>query len=162
QCVAKVLHSRFADDALFVDRMRIEAQSLGRLQHPNIVQITGVGTTRDRRPFLIIEWLRGRSLADELEARGQIPPLEAIELSLQLLSALSAAHAIGLVHRDIKPDNLFLCVDGAGERKLKVLDFGIARVLPDAPAGAPDPLAIPTNTGFIVGTPRFVSPEGAM
>jgi len=161
ECVAKVLHARFAGDAHLIDRMRIEAQSLGRLHHPNVVQITGFGTTHDGRPFLVMEWLQGRPLSDELEVRGQIPPKEALPLAVQLLSGLSAAHAIGLVHRDIKPDNLFLCDEPTGGCTLKVLDFGVARVLPNAPEGAPDPLVIPTGTGMVVGTPRYVSPEGA-
>lgn len=162
QCVAKVLHARLAGDANLIDRMRIEAQSLGRLHHPNIVQITGFGTTHDARPFLVMEWLRGHTLSDELEVRGQLPAREALELAAQMLAALSAAHAVGLVHRDIKPENLFLCEEPTGDRRLKVLDFGMARVLPDAPEGAPDPLVVPTGTGMVVGTPRYVSPEGAM
>jgi serine/threonine-protein kinase len=160
--VAKVLHARLASDARLVDRMRVEAQSLGRLNHPHIVQITGFGTTRDKRPFLVMEWLRGHTLTAELATFGQLHAKEAIRLAGQLLSALTAAHAIGVVHRDIKPDNLFLTIDADGTKNLKVLDFGVARVMPDAPDSAPNPLAVPTGTGVVVGTPRFVSPEGAM
>jgi serine/threonine-protein kinase len=156
------MHSRLATDPRLADRMRVEAQSLGRLNHPHIVQITGFGTTRDGRPFLVMEWLRGQTLTSELATFGKLHAKEALRLSIQLLSALAAAHAIGIVHRDVKPDNLFLAYEPDGSRQLKVLDFGIARVLPDAPGHAPDPLSVPTATGVVVGTPRFVSPEGAL
>ncbi|HVY25469.1 MAG TPA: serine/threonine-protein kinase [Polyangiaceae bacterium] len=162
ECVAKILHARLAGDARLVDRMRVEAQSLGRLNHPHIVQITGFGKTRDGRPFLVMEWLRGHTLTAELASFGKLHAKEALRLTCQLLSALAAAHAIGVVHRDIKPDNLFIYQEPDGTRNLKVLDFGVARVLPDAPDSAPNPLAVPTGTGVVVGTPRFVSPEGAM
>lgn len=162
ECVAKLLHARLAGDARLVDRMRVEAQSLGRLNHPHIVQITGFGKTRDARPFLVMEWLRGNTLTAELATFGKLHAKEALRLTCQLLSALTAAHAIGVVHRDIKPDNLFICHEPDGTRNLKVLDFGVARVLPDAPDSAPSPLAMPTGTGVVVGTPRFVSPEGAV
>jgi eukaryotic-like serine/threonine-protein kinase len=162
ECVAKILHAHLAGDARLVDRMRVEAQSLGRLNHPHIVQITGFGRTREGRPFLVMEWLRGHTLTAELASFGKLPAQEALRLACQLLSALTAAHAIGVVHRDIKPDNLFLCVEPDGSRILKVLDFGVARVMPGAPDSAPNPLTIPTGTGVVIGTPRFVSPEGAV
>jgi serine/threonine protein kinase len=160
-CVAKILHARLAGDARLADRIRLEAQSLGRLNHPHIVSIIGAGKTFDERPFIVMEHLRGETLADELLVRGQLPVVEALSYTCQLLRALGAAHALGIVHRDIKPENLFLCDSSGHERTLKVLDFGIARVMPDASADAPQPLAVPTDTGLVVGTPRYVSPEGA-
>ena len=160
-CVAKVLHARLAGDARLADRIRLEAQSLGRLNHPHIVSIIGAGKTFDERPFIVMEHLRGETLADELLVRGQLPVVEALSYTCQLLRALGAAHALGIVHRDIKPENLFLCDSSGQGRTLKVLDFGIARVMPDASADAPQPLAVPTDTGLVVGTPRYVSPEGA-
>jgi serine/threonine protein kinase len=159
--VAKLLHGRFAADGRLLDRMRIEAQALGRLDHPNIVSISGFGTARDGRPFLVMERLHGQTLAAELAARGRLPVHEAVAYARQLLMALSAAHTIGVVHRDIKPDNLFLVSPSSGVPFLKVLDFGVARVLPGYDEHAPQPLALPTDTGIVVGTPRFVSPEGA-
>jgi len=160
--VAKVLHKRFAADERLLDRMRIEAQTLGRLNHANIVSVTGFGTTQDGRPFIVMERLLGRTLAAEIAARGAIPAPEAVAYVQQLLAALQAAHALGIVHRDIKPDNLFLVDRPDGTRTLKVLDFGVARVLPGFGEGAPQPLALPTDTGLVVGTPRYVSPEGAL
>jgi serine/threonine-protein kinase len=94
-----------------------------------------------------------------LAVHGALPVVDAIEFELQLLSALSAAHDLGIVHRDIKPENLFLHQAPERPRILKVLDFGVARVLPQASERAPLPPAPPTATGAIVGTPRFASPE---
>ena len=160
--VAKVLHQRYAADRQMLDRVRVEAQALGRLNHPNVVSVTSFGVTRDGRPFLVMEYLRGRTLAAEVAARGALPAREAIHFTLELLAALEAAHAIGIVHRDIKPDNLFLAENSDGKRVLQVLDFGLARVMPGAASNAPKPLALPTSTGHVIGTPHFVSPEGAL
>jgi len=159
--VAKVLHLRYAKDERLIDRVRIEAQTLGRLDHPNIVSVSGFGTAKDGRPFIVMELLYGRTLGAELEARGKLPLPEALHYVRELLGALGAAHALGIVHRDIKPENLFLAERPDGTRTLKVLDFGIVRVLPGFD-GSPQPLALPTATGLVVGTPRYVSPEGAL
>jgi eukaryotic-like serine/threonine-protein kinase len=159
--VAKILHKHLAAEPRLVDRFRIEAQSLGRLSHPHIVSVVGFNATADGRPFLVFERLRGRSLSDELAERKRLPALEAVTYACQLLSALGAVHGLGVVHRDIKPDNLFICDRPDGTRYLKVLDFGVARVMPGASADAPVPLSLPTDTGVVIGTPRFVSPEGA-
>ncbi len=160
--VAKVLHEQYATDERMLDRMRIEAQVLGRLNHPNIVSVTGFGVTLDKRPFIVMEHLLGRTLAAEVAARGRLPPLEAISYTRQLLQALRAAHAVGIVHRDIKPANLFLVDRTQEARTLRVLDFGLARVLPGFSDAAPQPLALPTSAGQILGTPHFLSPEGSL
>ncbi|HEX6766353.1 MAG TPA: serine/threonine-protein kinase [Polyangiaceae bacterium] len=159
--VAKILHGRFGADPRLVDRMRVEAQALGCLNHPNIVTVTGCDTTEEGRPFIVMEQLRGCTLASELVARRSLPLEEALVYASQTLSALAAAHGAGIVHRDIKPENLFLHEPTAGPRTVKVLDFGVARVLPGISADSPSPLVNPTETGMIVGTPRFLSPEGA-
>src|ERR1041385_458035 len=159
--VAKLLRAELSSDAKTLDRVRIEAQALGKLDHENVVRVMDVGTSRDGRPVIIMEHLRGRSLAGEIGARKTIPLAEALGYTSELLSALAAVHAAGMVHRDVKPSNLFLCDLPNGRRGLKVLDFGVARVLPGAP-DAPMPLSLPTETGAIVGTPRYISPEGAM
>jgi eukaryotic-like serine/threonine-protein kinase len=162
QFVAKVMHERFATNEHLLDRMRMEAQTLGRLDHINIVSVSGFDVTRDRRPFIIMEHLHGRTLADEIGARGALPYREALAYVIQLLAALEAGHALGIVHRDIKPDNLFLADGPDGARVLKVLDYGVVRVLPGFSENAPPPLTVPTETGLVVGTPRYVSPEGAL
>jgi len=156
--VVKVLHARLADQPQFVDRMRVEAQAMAQLRHPNVVEVVDFWTADDGRPCVVMELLRGRTLAQALLARRKLPWAEAIDLTRQVLSALSAAHALGIIHRDIKPENLFLHDANGAVPVVKVLDFGVARVLSEASVA---PLAIPTDTGAIVGSPRFVSPEGA-
>ncbi len=161
-CVVKIQHTRLARDPSIADRIRLETEALARLNHANIVSIIGSGQTLDERPFIVMEYLRGQTMADELAARGQLPLKEALDYTCQLLRGLAAAHALGIVHRDIKPDNLFLCDGPRGNRVLKLLDFGVAYVMPDAVALAPSPLAVPTATGSVVGALRYVSPEGAL
>ncbi len=159
---AKVVHQEFAGDAALLDRMRVEAQTLARLEHPNIVAVTTVGKLGDERPYFVMELLQGRTLGTELRARGRLPILEAIGRTRELLSALSAVHSLGVVHRDVKLENLFLhAAPGAPRAVLKVLDFGIAKILADVHARTPAPPVIPTEEGAFIGTARFVSPEGA-
>ncbi|HEX9618808.1 MAG TPA: serine/threonine-protein kinase [Polyangiaceae bacterium] len=156
----KVLHARYGDDPQALDRLRLEAQAAARLTHPNIVEVTDFWIAADGTPCLVMEHLYGNTLAVELERRSRLTPGEAVYHEVELLSALGAAHALGIVHRDIKPENLFLH-QAAGRKALKVLDFGLARVLPRAQPDAPAPLVVPTDTGVVVGSPRFLSPEAA-
>jgi serine/threonine-protein kinase len=157
--VVKLLHQRLSGDLQLVDRVRVEAQSLGRLNHPNIVSVVGFGYAADGRPYIAMEYLRGRTLTEELAAR-RLTAAESVAYARRILSALGAAHALGIVHRDVKPDNIMLAERPEGT-VLKVLDFGMALVLPGVSSGAPQPLSFPTDTGVVVGTPRFVSPEAA-
>lgn len=162
QFVAKLLHDDLASNSQLVDRFRLEAQSLGRLRHPNIVSIFGFEATRDKRPFMITEYLQGRTIAQELAGGTVFTVPEAIRYARETLAALAAAHEMGIVHRDIKPQNLMLHESPDGSKKIKVLDFGLARVIPGISPRAPQPLNVPTDTGVVFGTPRFVSPEAAL
>ncbi len=162
QLVAKILKDQLSGDPQLVDRFRIEAQSLGRLRHPNIVSIFGFGTTRDNRPFLVTEYLQGRTIAHELASGTVFTVHEAIRYARETLAALAAAHELGIVHRDIKPENLFIQQQPNGSTQIKVLDFGLARVIPGVSSRAPQPLVLPTDTGVVFGTPHYVSPEGAL
>jgi serine/threonine-protein kinase len=158
--VVKLLREDFANDEQVYQRLRIEAQAQSKLgKHRNIIEVTDLGRTNDGRPYIVMERLAGRSLADELKKRVFLPAAEAIVIAAQILDALEAAHAIGIVHRDVKPANVFL-VDEGGERVVKVLDFGIAKVMhrPDGPQ-AVEPSKYPTAEGSIVGTPQFLPPE---
>ena len=105
--------------------------------------------------------MQGNTLTHELRARGELPCAEAIHWTSQLLSALSAAHLLGIVHRDVKLDNLYLHRLEGGQRILKVLDFGIAKIQEGFGATGLEPPQVPTRAGAIVGTPRFLSPEAA-
>ncbi|MDI1443957.1 serine/threonine protein kinase [Polyangium sp. 6x1] len=160
--VVKLLQERHASRADFVDRMRIEAQALAKITHPNLVQVTDFGQTAEGRTFLVMERLYGRNLREELEQRKFFPVAEAIDVVRQTLAGLAAAHDAGVVHRDVKLDNLFLCdAPDGGRRLVKVLDFGVAKVISVTGESTPLPLAFPTAEGVAMGTPRFFSPEQA-
>ncbi len=141
------------------DRLRLEAQACARVRHENLVAVTDFGETLDGRPFLVMERLHGRSLAEELRARRWLPVEEAVDFARQALAGLAAAHAALLVHRDLKPDNLFLCAGSSGRRRVKVLDFGLAKLLDTANPQGLAPLAQPTAEGVTVGTPQYAAPE---
>jgi serine/threonine-protein kinase len=159
--VVKLLHKHHAARHDFADRMRIEAQALANITHPNLVQVTDFGQTAEGRTYLVMERLFGRNLREELDERGPLPVLEAIDIVRQALAGLSAAHAAGVVHRDVKLDNLFLCNPIEGRRAVKVLDFGLAKVIAVMGESTPAPLAFPTAEGVAMGTPKFFSPEQA-
>jgi len=152
----KVLHPHLAR---FADRMRVEAETMGRLNHPHVVEVVDFWVSEDGRPCIVMELLHGRTLWDELVERHRLPVLEALNVAREVLLALGAAHSLGVVHRDIKPENIFLHESRGYGRVTKVLDFGIVRVMPTAPERAPPPAAIRTITGAVVGSPRFMSPE---
>lgn len=144
------------------DRLRLEAQTLAQLSHPNLLAVTDFGHTAAGRAYVTSELLRGRTLAAELAERGPMPPARAVALARQALAGLGAAHRAGVVHRDVKLENLFLC-DGArgAEPSVKVLDFGIAKLLGERGDRqvAVDSLELPTADGTVLGTPGFLSPE---
>ena len=153
QVVVKVMHPHVGGSA---DRLRLEAQALAKLRHDNIVQVSDFGTTVDERPFLVMEYLQGQPLDEHVAARGGwLPSTEVVSLARQALSGLSVVHEAGIVHRDLKPSNLFVCTSG----RLKLLDFGIIKLLEDSTGIAP--LAQPTRAGMAVGTPKYMSPEQA-
>ena len=160
----KLLHERLAHDPGIVKRMQIEARSLAALASPHIVQVTDFGQTATGRTYIVMERLVGRSLGDELRERKVLPVGEAIGYVLQVLAGLGAAHAMGIVHRDIKPDNIFLCDETKDTpRMVKILDFGIAKVL-EVAAEAMRPVLphLVTEAGTVIGTPRMLAPEQAL
>lgn len=142
----KVLHRHFAEDEDFVSRFKREAQAAAALNHPNIVSIYDWGS-QNGTYFIVMELLEGQSLKEYLTSKGKLSPMEAMEISRKVLSALNFAHKHDIVHRDIKPHNIILTRDG----EVKVTDFGIAR------AGA----STMTQTGTILGTAHYLSPEQA-
>ena len=142
----KVLHRRFAEDASFVERFRLEASSAAGLSHPNVVAIYDRGTWDDTF-YIVMEYLEGRTLKEVVAQDGPLPPARAVALIEQVLKAARFAHSRSIVHRDLKPHNVI--VDA--EDRAKVTDFGIAK------AGASDL----TETGSIMGTAQYLSPEQA-
>lgn len=160
----KVLRPEATGQPGLIDRFRLEAQALAKLgggTHPNLVHVRDFGSTAAGRWYLVMERLDGRTFEDERRSRGPVPWQEAVGYVVQALTGLAVAHAAGLLHRDVKPANLFLCDASEGEtRRVKVLDFGIAKLAELATIASEVPrLSHPTEAGVTLGTPRYMSPE---
>jgi serine/threonine protein kinase len=143
----KVLQAQFVRDPSFLIRFKREAQAAASLSHPNIVGVYDTGS-EDGTHFIVMEYVDGRTLKDVIRAEGPLFPQRAAEVCGDVCSALVAAHARGLIHRDIKPGNVMLTPEG----KVKVMDFGIAR------AATSETI---TQTAAVVGTAQYISPEQA-
>ena len=148
QVAVKFLRSE-VDDPNARARIESEARSAAALSHPNIVNVFDAGD-HEGRPYVVMELADSRSLADVIRDEGPLPPDRAADISRQVLSALAAAHAEGIVHRDVKPANILVSEGGA----VKLADFGIAKSFADAAAGM-------TAVGLVMGTPTYLSPEQA-
>jgi serine/threonine protein kinase len=132
-----------------VIRLRNEWRALGRLEHPNIVTVTDAGTSDSGVPFYVMERLEGDTLSVKMRRTRRFPVKEAVDIAAGVLEGLAAAHQISVVHRDVKPPNIFVLADG----RPKVLDFGVAKIVDDP--------GVVTARGVAVGTPRYMSPEQA-
>ena len=149
----KVLDPEVAKHPEVVSRFFVEARAVNEIRHPNIVEVTDLGT-HDGRPFIVMEYLQGETLEDRIARVKQLPPLECVGIARQVASALGAAHQLGMVHRDLKPANIMLCSHPDYPDFVKVLDFGIAKLL-----RATQPSRHQTVVGSLLGTPGFMSPE---
>jgi serine/threonine-protein kinase len=143
----KILHEHFSEDDDYVQRFRREARAAARLSHPGIVTVIDRGE-EDGRQFIVFEFVDGETLKDLIERGGPMPVRRSLELGLEIGRALAFAHQQGLVHRDVKPQNVLLNGDG----RAQVTDFGIARTL-DAVGH--------TETGTVLGTSHYIAPEQA-
>ena len=143
----KLLHPALCHRADVALRFQQEAMVAARVDHPNVVRVFALGETAEGRPYLLMELLRGRDLRAELARGGPLTEARALDLAAQALDGLAAAHAAGVVHRDVKLENLFLTDDGT----VKVLDFGIAKITANE--------ASFTLPGAVVGTLRSMAPE---
>src|SRR3954464_6894920 len=144
----KVLQPHYSDDAEYVERFRREARSVAQLSHPHIVTVIDRGEDGGQQ-FIVFEFIDGENLKQLIGRIGPLPVRRAVELALEIADALAFAHDHGLVHRDVKPQNVLLTPDGDA----KVTDFGIARSL-DVEEGV-------TQTGTVLGTSNYLSPEQA-
>jgi len=158
----KVIKPELARDALFVQRFKNEAIITRKLQHANAVRVDDLDIAEDGRPFISMEYVEGESLKTLIQRAGPLGAAKTLGIALQVCQALDAAHALGLIHRDIKPDNVYLVPRGEGLPLAKVLDFGIARLKETAPGGTRVSGMTLTGTGVVIGTPEYMSPEQAM
>jgi serine/threonine protein kinase len=153
----KMLKPERAADPALRQRFIREARAVCAVQHPNIVEIHDVLETEDGSPVMVMDLLHGESLGQRLDRETRLPAGEVARLMLPVVSAVGTAHAAGVVHRDLKPDNIFLAEEGDGTLSVKVLDFGIAKVLAtETDAAATGGL---TGTGAMLGTPYYMAPE---
>lgn len=149
----KLLHKHLRASDGHVARFAREIRALSQIAHSAVVRVLDAGEDEDGTLFLVMELLDGELLHDRIMLQS-LEPREIVEIGRQLLGALAAAHARGIVHRDIKPENLFLATAPSGFLRLKVLDFGIAKLTrPDAG------ISFQTLDGLILGTPEYMSPE---
>src|SRR5262245_827865 len=153
QVAIKVLPERLADSAEALARFQREAKALAALSHANLVAIFDVGTDQDIS-FAVMEFLAGETLRECLD-RGNLPLARVLEIGAAVADGLAAAHAHGVIHRDLKPDNIFLSAKG----QVKILDFGLARFASPEPLGATAEYL--TEAGRVMGTVGYMSPEQA-
>jgi serine/threonine protein kinase len=152
----KLLHQELARQPEVVTRFQREAEASASIGHPNVMNVLDVNVTADGQPYIVAELLQGEQLGDYLDRTTKLPVPEAIRIVRQVCQALGAAHAQGIVHRDVKPENVFLTGDLAKLKRtdVKVLDFGISKL---ADAGGENL----TKTGMVMGTPDYMAPEQA-
>ncbi|MET0594465.1 MAG: serine/threonine-protein kinase, partial [Polyangiaceae bacterium] len=148
-CAVKMMNPGLSRDPVVRERFRREAKAAQRLAHPNIIEIFDQGDTDDGVAYLVMELLEGESLGTTL-SRGKMTRERALPIMVQMARALARAHDFEVVHRDLKPDNIFLCSRSDGTDLVKLLDFGIARSMQDARL---------TGQGELFGTPHYMAPE---
>jgi eukaryotic-like serine/threonine-protein kinase len=152
EVAVKVLERASDYDARLEQRFVTEARAVNRINHPNIVDIFGFGELENGQKFYVMELLSGETLGSLLSRAGALPPHVALEVLEPLADALDAAHGVGILHRDLKPANVFLHRGVNGAVVVKLLDFGVAKVLEMNDVGT-------TNSGHAIGTPAYMAPE---
>jgi serine/threonine protein kinase len=155
----KVMLDKYANDQEAIARFKREALAASRIGNPHIIDVSHIGTAPDGRPFVAMELLDGKPLSDILKATGPMQPWRAIHIMRQVLRAVGAAHAKGIIHRDLKPDNIFIVNRDDEHDFVKLLDFGISKILDTNEQMASTRL---TSTGVVMGTPLYMAPEQAM
>ncbi len=154
QVAIKVLHSHLVRDKDKVLRFQREAEAAMSLKHPHVAAVFDYGILNEGQPFIVMEYLEGKSLEEVLQAEGKLAPERILRLAKQACEGLAGAHENRVVHRDVKPSNIFLVKDASGDEFVKVLDFGLAKILTTDQS-----LPNLTQTGDTMGTPDYMSPE---
>jgi serine/threonine-protein kinase len=160
QVALKLLHPTLAQVPEVAKRFEREALAIGRISHPNCVDVMDFGTLDDGSLFLVMEYLEGRSLGDELDEMKRIEPLRALHILRHVLKGLGHTHDADIVHRDVKPENVHLVTEGDDTDFAKILDFGIAKLLGEAQEIEGEVKL--TQAGVAFGTPVYMSPEQAV
>src|SRR5262245_58926354 len=155
EVAVKLINPELRQESEFDRRFQREALTAGQLSDPHIVPVHDFGLDASYGPYLVMEYLQGMSLRERLQASGPLPLKSGLQLGAQLLLALIHAHTKGVVHRDIKPDNVFVVNQSGIRLHVRVLDFGIARILSREDANT----EALTNPGAVIGTPRYMAPE---
>jgi serine/threonine-protein kinase len=151
-CALKVIKPALVSSADAVLRFNREAANASRISHPNVIQVYDFGESADGLIFCAMEFVEGVSLATLLQEEGALPPRRAAAIALQIADALGAAHDLRIVHRDLKPENVMLARSRDGADVVKVVDFGVSRIMGDATQKV-------TSTGLVIGTLDYMSPE---
>src|SRR5690606_15585641 len=152
----KLMHRELSSVPEIVQRFEREAHAAAHIDHPHVASCTDFGTLPDGTVFLVLEYVEGRPLSALIE-EGPLRLDRALEIALQIALALDAAHTSGIVHRDMKPDNVLLVEREGGKDFVKVLDFGIAKVQTAVAGDRPI-----TQVGLVYGTPEYMAPEQAL
>ena len=150
----KVLSESYLANKKVVARFGREARAASAVQHEGIVEILDQDRTAEGVPFLVMEFLEGESVGQRIKGRGKLSQAEALAIMLPLLEALDAAHQAGVIHRDLKPDNVFIMPGMRGQERIKILDFGISQKADEIEHRL-------TQEGSVLGTPHYMSPEQA-
>ncbi|MGI8733047.1 MAG: protein kinase domain-containing protein [Pyrinomonadaceae bacterium] len=154
----KILPPEVRTNAEWLRRFQREGQAARRFRHPNAVTVYDLRTSGDGTVYMVMEYVEGHTLGDEIKRRGRFTPAEAIEVLEPIMSVLHTAHAMGVVHRDLKPDNIMIGNASTGERTVKLLDLGIAKMREIAGGEGGGNTAL-TMAGQVLGTPHYMSPE---
>jgi len=154
----KVLRSDYSERKDAVARFFQEARAVNKIRHRNIVDITDFVEIKSGVVFIIMEYLKGAPLTKHMRSKTGVEPVRALGLLIQICDGLAAAHSVGIVHRDLKPDNIMVAKDHRGADLIKLLDFGVAKLLDKT---EDDDIGLQTVAGSVVGTPAFMSPEQA-
>ncbi len=156
----KVLSPAQAKKKVAVKRFQQEARAAGGIGHPNICEVYDFGLLEDGNPYLVMEKLVGQTLSERIAREGGLPFDDVVEVISQVLSGLIAAHEKGIIHRDIKPENIFLARRPGSPPIVKLLDFGVSKMMPEFQTPGDEALEL-TRTGMVMGTPYYMSPEQA-
>ena len=152
----KIMRSTLQRDPVAIERFKREVRTIKRLMHPNTIELIDYGVTEDGFMFLVMEWLHGKDLREIMRIKRRLSPITATRVALQVCWSLSEAHQKGIIHRDLKPENIFIMHNPGPHLRIKVVDFGLAKVV-----SGPESAEQITRGGVVCGTPEYMSPEQA-